>query len=178
MSGGNDPLTIGTEAQVGEPAKVVALLVSSPALSSILGTVLASAPSLRVRPFESQLALTTYMRLAPVDLVVSDFDCERAPADQLARDLHADANLERHDFQVIALATRVTPHTKQASIEAGIDEIIVKPMSPKYLLERVLSRLQRKAGAARRIPRVLPRAPDYSGSNVVPLFGRPPQTLH
>lgn len=163
---------------MGEQAKVVALLVSSPALSSILSTVLASAPSLRVRPFASQAALTTYMRLAPVDLIVSDFDCESAPADRLAQELHADEKLERRDFQVIALATRVTPETKLASIAAGIDEIIVKPMSPRYLLERVLSRLARKAGVERRVSRILPRPEDYSGSNVVPLFRRPPQPLH
>jgi DNA-binding response OmpR family regulator len=162
---------------MAEQAKVVALLVSSPALSSILSMVLASVPSLRVRPFESQVALTTYMRLAPVDLIVSDFDSERAPADKVARELHADANLERRDFQMIALASRVTPETKVASIGAGIDEIIVKPMSPKYLLERVLSRLQRKAGV-RTVARTLTRAPDYSGSNVIPLFGRETQTLH
>lgn len=164
---------------MAEPTRVVALLVANPALSSILSMVLASQPSLRVRPFDSQLALTTYMRLAPVDLIVSDFDSERAPADKVARELHDDQHLERRDFQMIALATRVTPETKQASISAGIDEIIVKPMSPKYLLERVLSRLQRKAGAAvRTVPRVVTRAPDYSGSNVIPLFGRKLETLH
>ncbi len=163
---------------MGEQAKVIALLVSSPALSSILSTVLASAPSLRVRPFDTQAALTTYMRLAPVDLIVSDFDSERAPADRLGRELHADDTLERRDFQMIALATRVTPETKLASIGAGIDEIIVKPMSPRYLLERVLSRLARKAGIERRVSRILPRAQDFSGSNVVPLFRRPPQPLH
>jgi len=152
--------------------KVVALLVANPALCSILSMVLASVPSLRVRPFESQVALTTYMRLAPVDLVVTDFDCDEAPADRLARDLHDDARLERRDFQVIALASTVTPETKRISIRAGIDEIIVKPMSPKYLLERVLSRL---APRAARLP---PRpAPLPVGGNVIPLFGPRPQPV-
>ena len=162
---------------MAEPAKVVAVLVSNPALSSILSMVLASVPTLRVRPFESQLALTTYMRLAPVDLIVSDFDSDSAPADRVARDLHGDKSLERRDFQVIALASTVTTETKRASISAGIDEIIVKPMSPKYLLERVLSRLQRRspqmAGPERRRLR-----PDFAGTNVVPLFGPRPHTVH
>jgi two-component system phosphate regulon response regulator PhoB len=159
---------------VAEPSKVVAILVANPALSSILSMVLASVPSLRVRPFESQLALTTYMRLAPVDLIVSDFDCDMAPADRVARDLHGDRHLERSDFQMIALASRVTAETKQASITAGIDEIIVKPMSPKYLLERVLARLRRVSGPAPRPPvRQIPL-----GGNVVPLFGPRPHTVH
>lgn len=161
-----------------DQAKVVAVLVSSPALSSILTMVLASVPSLRVRPFDSLIALSTYMRLAPVDLVVSDFDSERAPADRVARDLHADGSLERRDFQVIALASEVTSETKAASISAGIDEIIVKPMSPRYLLERVLSRLQRRAAQSPRPSlRKTPTVPLYGG-NVIPLFGPRPQTIH
>lgn len=158
-------------------AKVVAVLVSTPALSSILSVVLASVPTLRVRPFDSQIALTTYMRLAPVDLIVSDFDSENAPADRLARDLHRDATLEQPDFQMIALASSVTAETKVASIHAGIDEIIVKPMSPKYLLERVLARLEQQAPRpARPTP---PRLrPGHAAGNVVPLFRSRFETLH
>jgi len=164
---------------MSEPAKVVAVLVSNPALSSILSMVLASVPTLRVRPFESEVALTTYMRLAPVDLVVSDFDSQSAPADRVAQALHADSSLERHNFQVIALASEVTAEMKKASISAGIDEIIVKPMSPKYLLERVLSRLQRRSSQQPRPPgRPVRRDLSGAGGNVIPLFGRKLETLH
>jgi two-component system phosphate regulon response regulator PhoB len=153
--------------------KVVAILVSNPALSSILSAVLASAPSLRVRPFESQLALTTYMRLAPVDLIVADFDGE-APADQLARDLRGDTRLERRDFQFLALASKVTGEVRRASLGAGIDEIILKPMSPRYLLERVLSRIARVAARQQLRKPVPAKWP----ANVIPLFGRGPQPQH
>ena len=56
-------------------------------------------------------------------------------------------------------------------MHAGIDEIIMKPMSPRYLVERVLARL---ATVRRELPRGLSRR-DWSafGSNIVPLFGRP-----
>jgi two-component system, OmpR family, phosphate regulon response regulator PhoB len=164
---------------MSEPAKVVAVLVSNPALSSILSMVLASVPTLRVRPFESELALTTYMRLAPVDLIVSDFDSQSAPADRVAQALHTDRSLARRDFQVIALASEVTSEMKKASISAGIDEIIVKPMSPKYLLERVLSRLQRRSTQTTRPPgRPVRRDLIGAGENVIPLFGRKLETLH
>jgi two-component system phosphate regulon response regulator PhoB len=163
---------------MAEQAKVVALLVANPALSSILTMVLAAVPTLRVRPFDSQVALSTYMRLAPVDLVVSDFDSERAPADRVARELHGDTMIERRDFQVIALASTVTAETKRASIRAGIDEIIVKPMSPKYLLERVLSRLQRRSAEPPRPPSRPTTRRDYAGSNVIPLFGPRPEVVH
>ncbi len=125
-----------------QPTRVVAVLAANPALSSLLAMMLAADPTLRVRQFEGQLGLTTYMQLAPVDLVVIDFDCEAAPAATLARALRFDTTLVRRDFRIIALARTVTENTKQASVALGIDEVIVKPMSPKYLLERVRSRLR------------------------------------
>jgi DNA-binding response OmpR family regulator len=164
---------------LAEPHKTIAVLVANPALSSILTMVLASVPSFRVRPFDSELALTIYMRLAPVDLVVTDFDAENARADLVTRDLRDDDGIENPAFQVIALASSVTPETKNLCIKAGIDEVIVKPMSPKYLLERVQARLRQRVTAQQSIHQTLRRltpkpaapAPDFrAGNNVIPLF--------
>lgn len=154
-------------------AAVVAILVSNPALGALLSATLASSPALRVRAFESQIALTTYMRLAPVDLVVCDFDGETR-ADQLARDLRDDDRVERRDFRIIALSSTIDGAIKTASVHAGIDEIILKPMSPKYLLERVISRLSRRATQQ---PARKP-TPVQWPANVIPLFGRHPQPQH
>jgi two-component system phosphate regulon response regulator PhoB len=66
---------------MGEPIKTVAVLVANPALSSILSMTLAGASSLRVRPFDTQVALQTYLHLAPADLVVADFDSIPSRAD-------------------------------------------------------------------------------------------------
>ena len=172
---------------MGEPIKVVAVIAANPALSSILTMVLAATSNLRVRQFESQTALATYMRLSPVDLLVCDFDCEEAPASVLARSLRFDETVVRRDFQIIALASSVTENTKQASIASGIDEVIVKPMSPKYLLERVQSRLKRVAaqvaGGRYKGPERRGRLPVESATinafargsdNVVPLFREQP----
>ena len=159
---------------MAEPVRTIAVLVANPALSSILSMVLASVPTFRVRPFESEVALVTYMRLAPVDIVVTDFDSASARADRVTRDLRADAAIPYHDYQVIALASVVSPETKQLCIASGIDEVIVKPMSPKYLVERVQSRLARRAQA---LPKPLRtgtlRRPDFSQyGNVIPLWTR------
>jgi two-component system, OmpR family, phosphate regulon response regulator PhoB len=161
------------------PHQTIAVLVANPALSSILTMVLAAVPSFRVRPFESEMALTIYMRLAPVDLVVTDFDAENARADLVTRDLRDDSGIENPAFQVIALASSVTPETKALCIKAGIDEVIVKPMSPKYLLERVQSRLKQRAAPkltirdiARRAvakPIAVPAMP-AAGGNVIQLW--------
>lgn len=162
---------------MAEPIRTIAVLVANPALSSILSMVLASVPAFRVRPFESELALLTYMRLAPVHVVVTDFDAQMARADRVTADLRTDPGLSGQDFMVIALASQVTPETKNLCIAAGIDEVIVKPMSPKYLLERVQSRLARRTAtnAGYRPARAAQatRRPDFSQyGNVIPLWTR------
>ena len=152
---------------MAEPLKTVAVLVGNPALSSILSMTLAGASSLRVRPFETQRALVTYLHLAPADLVVADFDSEAARADRLAEDLRGDTHIA-HRLQIVALASALSSETKAASMRTGIDEIIMKPMSPRYLVERVLARLAVRRSAmpgADRVDRhVGLRLPDWSGS--------------
>ena len=164
---------------MAEPIKTVAVLVANPALSSILSMTLAGVSALRVRPFETQLALITYLRLASADLVVADFDSVASRADKLADDLRHDRVIGARDLQVIALASQLTPEIKMASIHAGIDEIIMKPMSPKYLVERVLARLAKKKAGSALPPRpemhLSLRRRDWSsfGDNVVPLRRQP-----
>lgn len=152
-----------------EPARVVAIIAANPALSSILGMMLAADPKFRVRQFESAKAIETYMRIAPVDLVVADFDCEAAPADTLAGTLHGENFTTSRPFQIIALTHKATPSVKLAAMKAGISEVIVKPMSPRYLLERVRSRLMRAAELPRE-RRLPPIAAALRRDNVVPLF--------
>jgi len=158
-------------------------MAANPALSSILATVLASAPGIRVRSFESAAGLAAYMHLAPVDLAVLDFEHEDCPADRVSFDLRHDGSLLDRDFSIIALTRRVNDSTKRSAVASGIDEVIVKPMSPRYLQERVMARLRNidtrigregYRGPERRgrvpsntpTPAVLTRRTD----NVVPLF--------
>jgi DNA-binding response OmpR family regulator len=168
---------------LGERAKVVAVMTANQALSSILAAVLATSPGVRVRSFESAAGLAAYMHLAPVDLAVLDFEHQNCPADRVSFDLRHDAGLVDRDFSVIALTRRVNDSTRRSAVAAGIDEVIVKPMSPRYLLERVEARLRRtEARVGRdgyrgperrgRVPATVP-APDVltrSTDNVVQLF--------
>lgn len=125
--------------------KTVAILASSPALSSILASVLALNSGLRVRSFETQRALVTYMHLTSVDLVVLDYDCPGARADKVAQALRMDEKLVFRGFQIIAMTRTLSSETREATMASGIDEVIIKPMSPRYLYERVLSRLSKPA---------------------------------
>jgi two-component system phosphate regulon response regulator PhoB len=156
---------------MSEPLKTVAVLVANPALSSILSMTLAGSPSLRVRPFETELALRSYLQLVPADLIVADFDSLPARADRLAERLRSDPAISRNT-QIIALASLLSIDVKAASIHAGIDEIIMKPMSPRYLVERVLARLAKMKAPERRTGFV---KRDWSafGNNVIPMRRAP-----
>jgi DNA-binding response OmpR family regulator len=159
--------------------RVVAVFAANPALTSVLSATLATMPGFKVRSFESRAELVAYMRFAHVDLLVCDFDSREAPAGELTRSLRRDPELGCADMQVIALTRRVGPHLKVVATMHGIDEVIAKPMSPRYLLERVVARLNWE-------PREVPapvhiglRRPSRQGSmtrnwgaNVIPLFPR------
>jgi PleD family two-component response regulator len=158
---------------MAEPLKTVAVLVANPALSSILSMTLAGAPSLRVRPFDTEAALRSYLQVAHADLIVTDFDSLPARADRLADRLRSEAAIPKRT-QIVALASEISPAVKAASIDAGIDEIIMKPMSPRYLVERVLARLARARVPERR--RGLHKR-DWSafGDNIVPMVRPAPE---
>ena len=147
--------------------KTVALLVANPALSSILSSTLAGSPSLRVRPFESLIALKTYMRLAPADIVVLDLDDAEASADELRQD----RSIASRDLQIIALVSAL-PRDMQPG---ALDEIIVKPMSPRYLVERVLARLTNPRRPERRLRGLHKQDWSAFGDNIIPLFGQAPE---
>lgn len=146
-------------------SRTIAVLVGNPALSSVLSMTLASSPALKVRSFDSALALSVYLRAATVDLLVLDLDSRQVPATQVLADLSLDLGVARPPFEIVALTGKITPARREAGQSAGIDEFIMKPMSPRYLLERVAARL----AASRHTPG-LPPAPRPS-----PPLGLPPE---
>jgi two-component system phosphate regulon response regulator PhoB len=162
---------------VGQDIRTVAVCTASPALTAILSAVIASTPGLRVRDFESRAGLVTYMRLASVALVVCEID-EAA----MIEDLRSDPRVADPTFESIALSRTLTRREREIAVLAGIDEVILKPMSPAYLQERVAFRLRRQAERAATVsrggPRIDRRKPQSSplagyrriGDNVVQLF--------
>jgi len=125
-----------------DPHKTVAIIAATPALSAIMAMVLAGDSRLRVRQFDSDLALLAYMRLAPVDVLVCDFDREGRPAYEMVEAIRLDNSITSQDVPVIALTRTITPPMRHQSISAGIDEVLIKPMSPRHLLQRVQARLR------------------------------------
>jgi two-component system phosphate regulon response regulator PhoB len=168
---------------VTEPAKVIAIIAANPALSSLLAMVVAGDSRLKVRVFDSEIDLIAYMRLAPVDMLVCDFDREGRPAYEMVEGIRLNGALVSQDVPVIALTRSITPPMRHQAISAGIDEVIIKPMSPRHLLQRIQTRLRSRSvvgvlggyrGPERRnrvsVPLPQPLPARRSTDNVVPLF--------
>jgi len=112
-----------------------------------------------------------------------DYHLEGTSAAQLVLNLRRD--VPHRQFETLVLTGRVSPEIKLACKFARIDEVIIKPMSPVFLKERVLSRLRARHPAHKRSGEhgkiddhaaalkqdiAATRETSWPG-NVVPLFG-------
>lgn len=121
----------------------VAVLSHSPALTAVLAATLRRKRRWRVREFATRQALIDYMAVAPIALLVADFDLEDGTAAELAGAIRSGQTMAvSPDLPIIALARRLGPEIRRGCVRFGIDEIVVKPMSPLYLEERVEARLE------------------------------------
>jgi CheY-like chemotaxis protein len=145
----------------------------------MLSTVLAGRPGLRARTFENIETLSKYVVITGIDLLVCDFSVEGETADHFIPELRATPGNENPMFRAIALVRQVPPQMRSLCAAAGIDEIIVKPMSPLYVQERVLARLdcaEAEVPARRKTDHESPEfQPELYGDNVVALFPRSPE---
>lgn len=164
--------------------KTVAILTRGEALSAVLQMVLSVHQHLRVRVFVDSDALADFMRVTPIDLLICELSDGVSGTTHLVPMINARV-MNAHAFQTIALATDSDTPTKAVCDRIGIDEVIFKPMSPRYLEERVLARLgmtmKRRLVQGTNVDqrRVRPsRAPQITfplPDNVVPLFGENPE---
>lgn len=123
------------------PVPTIAVLSSSPALASVLGATLRRSQRWRVREFRDSRALRDYLRIAPLALIVADYELDRTDAAEVARSIRSSRDLASRQIQIIAMSRTVDPDMRRKCVQAGIDEVIVKPMSPLYLEERIAARL-------------------------------------
>jgi DNA-binding response OmpR family regulator len=153
----------------------IALLAANPALAGILARALEHDGGHKVATFAGVEALTTYLRISPVDLVVLDTELPGAPAIDIARGLRAHLRLASEDFAIVALTQTPTPFHRPL-LAAGIDEVLQKPVTPSRLLAVVeeLCEPEREVAVSNG-----PMVPVFSGhhaaparvGNVIPLFG-------
>ena len=117
------------------PVPTIAVLSNSPALASVLGATLRRGHGWRVREFCDHRAL-----------LVTDYDLDRVTAADVALSIRNGDDLASRHVQIIALSRTVDSEMRRRCVQAGIDEVIVKPMSPVYLEERIAARLANGTG--------------------------------
>ena len=161
----------------------IALLAANPAFGTIVADALHSEARLKVFAFQTPEALSTFMRISPIDLVI--LDAEGLPADvtALVGALREQPRQFQQDLSVMLL-TRAAPAFHAALLAQGIDLVHGKPVSPARLLESVKTQLQMRAagpiidgvyrGPERRRRKGAVRAAVAPAmqDNVVQLFGR------
>ncbi len=153
----------------------IAMLTANPAFGGILGRALQEDGGHQVASFEGIEALTTYLRISPADVVVLDTELPGAPALDIARGLRQHVRLANPDLHIVALTRTPTPFHKPL-YAAGIDRVLLKPVTPGLLLATVEALFETRravaaaSGQSRRPFEGAAAAPVRSG-NVIPLFG-------
>lgn len=158
----------------------VAMLAGNPAFSGILRRVLQNDGGHAVTSFEGIEAITSYLRISPVDVVILDTELPGVPAIDFARGLRQHMKLASPDFYIVAL-TRTLPPFHKPLLAAGIDRVLSKPVNPSMLLMTIeaLFETQRAVAAASALVASGPAAGSFESAarspvrvgNLIPLFG-------
>lgn len=112
----------------------VAVLTQSTALGSIIAMILGREGDVRAQSLGSVAALEAHLRIVPADLVIADYDLGATTAPELFLSLRR--NAAHCAFRSIALTRDVSRQVQQSCNFAKIDEVVIKPMSPMFLVER------------------------------------------
>jgi two-component system phosphate regulon response regulator PhoB len=113
-----------------------------PAIQELIAVNLEHAGHSVTRTSSAEQAEDEIRRALP-DVVVLDWMLPGQSGVALARRLRADSRTR--DLPIIVLTARVAEQDKVAGLEAGADDYITKPFSPKELLARIKAVLRRRA---------------------------------
>jgi CheY-like chemotaxis protein len=153
----------------------IAILAANKAFSSILADVIVAERGHRVPCFSEFAALTTFLVISPVDVVVLDADADGAR--DLTQQLRRHPRLANPFVQIVAL-TRANPAFHRPLLTAGADLVLQKPVAPPRLLAAIDSLLVGEQRSVVNWVGPVPSAPVARGDtnphadNVVQLFPR------
>ena len=86
----------------------------------------------------------SYAQREPVDLVILDLGLPDIPGEVVAREIRSVS-----DVPILMLTARTEEHDRVAGLEAGADDYMTKPFSPRELVLRVAAILRRGRAAPR-----------------------------
>ncbi|MCB9993403.1 MAG: response regulator [Hyphomicrobiaceae bacterium] len=119
----------------------VLILTQSEALGSILAATLRADGTLATRQALGLDDAIRVMRALPIRFVICDRVFGGQPMEKLLPILRDAAEFGR--FEAILLTHDVDAGLQDACRQSGVDEVIIKPMSPRFIAERLSARIGR-----------------------------------
>ena len=120
----------------------ILVVEDEPAIQTLVAACLQNAGHQVVRADTAEDAIRRVNEILP-DVVLLDWMLPGMSGIQLARRLRGDERT--HDLPIIMLTARGEEHDKIAGLEAGADDYLTKPFSPRELLARIKAVLRRRA---------------------------------
>ncbi|MBL8415615.1 MAG: phosphate regulon transcriptional regulator PhoB [Propionivibrio sp.] len=121
------------------PARIL-VVEDDPAITALIATTLAHAGYSVEKSVDAESAWKRLVSSSP-DAVLLDWMLPGMSGFQLLRRLRADMRMR--DLPVVMLTARVDEVDKIAALEAGVDDYVTKPFSPRELVARVKAVLRR-----------------------------------
>ena len=160
-------------------SRSIAVLAENPAFASILSHALEDAGDYRVPVFSSIEGLSTFLRIAPVDVAVLDIDMPWTSIVGTARAIKTHPRLANPFLEIIVL-TRAVP-IGGATAGTSIAAVLGKPVTPGQLIDSIETVLAATTPGRPQPPRHVPPPrprPSLSPAtaigrrdNVIQLFG-------
>jgi two-component system phosphate regulon response regulator PhoB len=125
-----------------ELPSTILVVEDEPAIQELIAVNLTFAGHKVLRAADAEQA-TTLVRAELPDLVLLDWMLPGASGVQFARQLRADERTR--EVPVIMLTARSNESDKVDGLEAGADDYVTKPFSPKELMARIKAVLRRRA---------------------------------
>ena len=123
-------------------ASSILIVEDEPSIAELIAVNLSHAGFLPVRAFQTEQASQLMKEVLP-DLVVLDWMLPGKSGVQFAKELRA--NERTKDIPIILLTARSEEMDKIACLEAGADDYLTKPFSPKELVARIRAVLRRRS---------------------------------
>jgi two-component system, OmpR family, phosphate regulon response regulator PhoB len=123
-------------------ASSILIVEDEPSIAELIAVNLSHAGFLPVRAFQTEQASQLMKEVLP-DLVVLDWMLPGKSGVQFAKELRS--NERTKDIPIILLTARSEEMDKIAGLEAGADDYLTKPFSPKELVARIRAVLRRRS---------------------------------
>jgi len=120
----------------------ILVVEDEPAIQELIAANLQHAGHSVLRAYDAEEAVRLVRETLP-DVVLLDWMLPGMPGIQFARRLRGEERTR--DLPIIMLTARSEEHDKIAGLEAGADDYLTKPFSPRELLARIKAVLRRRA---------------------------------